>query len=79
MTHAHVVVPYASNNSSVRTRALHWIELVHRGMVYIVRGDWNVEFLREAEVFPDGAHDDLIDGVSGAHIMLKSAKKIIVA
>ena len=61
------------------TRALPWIELVHRGMVYIVRGDWNVEFLREAEVFPDGAHDDLIDGVSGAHIMLKSAKKIIVA
>ena len=61
------------------TRALPWIELAHRGMVYIVRGDWNVEFLREAEVFPDGPHDDLIDAASGAHIMLKSGRRILVA
>lgn len=36
------------------------------GFVYIVRGPWVTEFLDEAEAFPEGAHDDQVDAVSGA-------------
>ena len=36
------------------------------GNVRIVRGDWNAAFLDEIEQFPDGAHDDQVDAVSGA-------------
>ena len=36
------------------------------GNVKVLRGDWNEEFFRESENFPDGAHDDQVDGFSGA-------------
>jgi predicted phage terminase large subunit-like protein len=40
------------------------------GKVALVRGRWNEAFLAEAEQFPDGPHDDQIDGWSGAHEVL---------
>ena len=36
------------------------------GDVTLVAGAWNDAFLDEAELFPDGAHDDQIDALSGA-------------
>ena len=36
------------------------------GNVKIVRGPWNDRFLRTLHAFPDGAHDDEVDGASGA-------------
>jgi predicted phage terminase large subunit-like protein len=36
------------------------------GNVRILRGDWNREYLDEMERFPHGAHDDQVDGSSGA-------------
>lgn len=36
------------------------------GNVLILRGAWNDDFFTEAENFPDGAHDDQIDALSGA-------------
>ncbi len=36
------------------------------GNVFLVRGLWNAEFLDEAVAFPGGAHDDMVDAVSGA-------------
>lgn len=41
--------------------------------VYVVRGPWNEAFVREAEQFPEGSHDDQIDAVSGAHTFLAGA------
>lgn len=35
------------------------------GNVKIVRGKWNNDFLDEIESFPNGAHDDMVDSVSG--------------
>jgi predicted phage terminase large subunit-like protein len=42
------------------------------GYLTIVTGHWNDAFLDEAELFPDGAHDDQIDAVSGAIAALAS-------
>jgi len=47
-------------------RANRWIELVHAGRVYVVRGAWNDAFFSEMESFPRGSHDDQIDAISVA-------------
>ena len=36
------------------------------GLVQLLRGAWNDDFLKELENFPHGAHDDQVDGLSGA-------------
>lgn len=41
-----------------------------RGHVKLVRGEWNTAFLDEAEAFPLGGHDDMIDACGGAYAML---------
>ena len=43
--------------------------------VFLVRGDWINAFLDEAEVFPEGEHDDQIDACSGALNVLTLAAK----
>lgn len=57
-------------------RALPWFNKVEAGNVVLVRGKWNKEFLSELEVFPDGDHDDQIDGVTIAHEVLCRKLKI---
>jgi len=61
------------------TRALPWIGLTEAGKVFLVRGDWIIPFIKEASEFPDGANDDQVDAVSGGYILLKGAKRILVA
>ena len=58
------------------TRALPWIGPVEAGKVFLVRGEWNIPFIKEASEFPRGANDDQVDGVSGAYIMLKGQKPV---
>lgn len=36
------------------------------GNIYVLRAPWNDEFFSELENFPDGAHDDIVDVLSGA-------------
>lgn len=41
------------------------------GNVFLVRGEWNAEWLAEVEAFPQkGWHDDQVDSASGAHSKL---------
>lgn len=61
------------------TRALPWIALAEAGKFFLVSGDWNVEFIRQAEEFPAGKHDDMIDAVSGGYALLTRTRKIMVA
>lgn len=58
------------------TRALPWIGLVEAGKVFLVRGDWNIPFIKEASEFPQGANDDQVDCVSGGYTMLKGQQKL---
>lgn len=41
-----------------------------KGIIKIVRGIWNTDFLDELEAFPNVNHDDQIDGLSGAFRMI---------
>ncbi len=36
------------------------------GNVMLLRAPWNGVFLDELEIFPDGAHDDIVDAAAGA-------------
>lgn len=49
------------------------------GNIKIVRGAWNREFLDELEGFPDAAHDDIVDALSGAYGVLSGGRRILVA
>lgn len=61
------------------TRALPWIALAEAGKVNLVRGPWNLPFMAEAEAFPIGAHDDMVDAVSGVYKMLAGGRRIFLA
>ena len=37
------------------------------GNVKLLKGEWNQTFLDEVSVFPNGAHDDQVDALSGAY------------
>lgn len=44
------------------------------GNIKIVYSNWNEDFIKELENFPDGAHDDIVDSLSGAFGMLNQSK-----
>ena len=39
------------------------------GNIRVLRGQWNEDFFRELENFPESAHDDIVDALSGAFLM----------
>lgn len=49
------------------------------GNVCVVRGDWNEAFFDELEAFNNGEHDDQVDALSGAFLMLTSLSRWWVA
>ncbi len=61
------------------TRALPWFALLEQGKVFAVAGSWLGEFKAELASFPGGAHDDMVDAVSGAFNALKQVRHIFVA
>lgn len=48
------------------TRARPFSAQVEAGNVMVYQAPWNERFFRELEGFPDAAHDDIVDGCSGA-------------
>jgi len=54
------------------TRALPWIAMVDRSKVSLVRAEWNMDFIMQAEQFPAGKLDDGVDSVSGCWQMLQT-------
>jgi len=51
-------------------RARTWQLRAKQGHVKLVRGPWNLDFIREATSFPKGRHDDDVDSVSGGVQMI---------
>lgn len=47
-------------------RAEPFADQCEAGNVYLARAAWNGRFLDELCMFPNGAHDDIVDGCSGA-------------
>ena len=52
------------------TRALPVSSQAEAGNIKILQAPWNEDFLREVENFPEGGHDDIVDALSGAFLML---------
>jgi predicted phage terminase large subunit-like protein len=52
------------------SRARPWALRAKQGYVKLVRGPWNLDFIREATSFPKGRHDDDVDTVSGGVEMI---------
>ena len=48
------------------------------GHISVVRGGWNMAFFDEAEQFPNGSHDDQVDGLSGAYAALMANAEVRV-
>ena len=63
-------VDFEVASTNKQTLAKLWSPRAERGDVMLVRGGWNDEFLREAQAFPDGKHDDQVDAVSRAVMTL---------
>ena len=67
------VVPPQGNKE---TRATPASSAAENGRIRLVRGPWNDAFLDELEGFPKGAHDDQVDGFSGAYNQLTGNPRI---
>jgi len=46
------------------------------GHVYYLDGHWNTDWLNELKQFPEGAHDDQVDAVSGAYKLITGKKTL---
>ena len=53
-------------SGSKEARAVPASRAVYNRLVKIVRAPWNDVFFAELEAFPEGKHDDIVDGFSGA-------------
>jgi predicted phage terminase large subunit-like protein len=49
---------------------------VANGLVQVVRGPHLSAFLDECQIFPNGAHDDMVDALSGAHSKVNDREQI---
>lgn len=58
------------------TRANAWLARAEQGRVKLVRATWNNTWLDEVSSFPEGAHDDIVDAVSGAFTACGQSKSI---
>ena len=47
------------------------------GNVYLVRGSWNAAYIDQLCSFPNGAHDDMVDGSSGAFSKLAGTGSLL--
>lgn len=52
------------------TRATPVSAQAEAGNIKVLHGKWNDDFFRELENFPDGNHDDIVDALSGAFLMI---------
>lgn len=64
----------STGNKEVRANA--FAGQVQGQNVYLVKGAWNVNFLDEAQLFPDGAHDDQVDAVAAGFNRIAVRKKV---
>lgn len=59
------------------TRAQPFAAQVNIGNVKMLRGDWNKDLIKELRVFPNGTHDDQVDGLSDGFNELNEAPQVL--
>jgi len=60
------IQPDPVGNASKEVRATALANACEAGLVHLVKGTWNREFIDELMMFPKGKHDDQVDAASGA-------------
>ena len=55
------------------TRSLPVSAQAEAGNVKVLKAKWNEDFFRELENFPEGKHDDIVDALSGAFLMINES------
>jgi predicted phage terminase large subunit-like protein len=55
------------------TRELPTSSQAEAGNIKILQAPWNEDFFRELENFPEGGHDDIVDALSGAFLLLNES------
>lgn len=65
----YIVSPYRATKDKL-TRAKPVSSQAEAGNIKIKEAHWNEEFFKELENFPEGNHDDIVDALSGAFLML---------
>lgn len=68
-----IVKPYKATKDKVN-RASPVSSQAEAGNIKVVQADWNEDFFRELENFPEGSHDDIVDALSGAFGMFTEEK-----
>ena len=63
-------VSFTPETGSKETRARPLAAQAEAGNLYLVRGPWNLPFVGECAVFPNGKHDDQVDAASRAYATL---------
>lgn len=63
------VTPYRATKDKI-TRCLPASAQAEAGNIKVLEGKWNDDFFRELENFPEAAHDDIVDALSGCMLML---------
>ncbi|MFA1583740.1 phage terminase large subunit [Proteus mirabilis] len=58
---------FTPESGDKQTRASPFASQVNVGNVKMLRGEWNDEFIKEMQMFPNGKHDDMIDSTSRAY------------
>ena len=58
---------FTPESGDKQTRASPFASQVNVGNVRMLRGEWNDEFIKEMQLFPNGAHDDMVDSTSRAY------------
>ncbi|QXO10330.1 putative terminase large subunit [Proteus phage vB_PmiM_ZX7] len=58
---------FTPESGDKQTRASPFASQVNVGNVKMLRGEWNDEFIKEMQMFPNGVHDDMIDSTSRAY------------
>jgi predicted phage terminase large subunit-like protein len=56
-------------------RANIWFAEAAQGKFSMVEGKWNESFLKQLASFPSGKHDDKVDSISGARIMIAPIRR----
>lgn len=78
MLQGYIAKPYKASKDKV-TRALPASSQAEAGNIKLLQASWNENFLRELENFPDGSHDDMVDALSGAFLMLTESNYNLAA
>jgi predicted phage terminase large subunit-like protein len=67
------------STGSKEVRANPLASQAERGNVKLVKGPWIGAFLDEAELFPQGAHDDMVDAAASALAELSGGAEVRIS